>query len=253
MKLNHLNLSVSVISLLLVLAISCRKPDKPKPGEPCKDLVTVTAIDPSESGGRGQFLYDDPDGQRYFLNAENWTDYSSRLVPGVQYKMAFKVVPCRKCATTEPVNGIRIGGCIVYPTKCIRILCLQEIKGCFETRPYVPEYDNEISACNSIAGISGDKLQMNVMYGGCSSTDNLTFTLDLQQMPRRCIGGSPVYEAKAVNQFKGYTCKALFSRDVCFDLTPLKNYYMIMNSLPPETILIRILVGGQYQELTYKL
>lgn len=254
MKLNHLNLSVSVISLFLVLAVSCRKPDKPKPQEPCKNLVTVTAISPVETGDRGQFLYDAPDGQRYFLNAENWSDYSARLVYGVQYKMAFREVPCRKCGTTtEQGNGIREGGCLVFPVKCIRILCVQEIKGCFETRMNVADYDNEISQCNSVAGINGDKLQVNISYSGCSADDKLNYTLDLQEMYRRCIGGSPIYEAKVVNQFKGYTCKALFTRDICFDLTPLKNYYMLMNSLPPKEILIRVLINGQYQELTYKL
>lgn len=257
MKLNHFNLAVSVISLFLVLAVSCRKPDKPKPGDPCKNLVTVTAVDPNETGGRGQFLYDDPDGQRYFLNAENYSDYSAKLVPGVQYKMAFKVVPCRKCPPYEnPLlnnNGIREGGCIIYQTKCVRILCLQEIKGCFETRLDPSDYSNEVSQCNSVAGITGDRLDVNISYSGCSYNDDLHYTLDLQEMPRRCIGGAPAYEAKVVNQFKGYTCKALFTRDICFDLTPLKMYYMTRNSLPPEYILLRVLINGQYQELTYKL
>lgn len=253
MKFNHLNLSISVVSLLLVLAISCRKPDKPKPAEPCKNLVTVTAINPIEIGDRGQFIYDAPDGQRYFLNAENWSDYSARLVSGVQYKMAFKEVPCKKCGTEDLVNGIREGGCLIFPTKCIRILCLQEVKGCFATRLDVPEYDNELSQCNSVYGISGDRLEVNLSYGGCSANDELTYTLDLREMPRRCIGGFPAYEAKVVNQFKGSTCKALFTRDACFDLTPLKNYYLIRNSTLPEQILIRVLIDGQYQELNYKL
>ena len=253
MKLNYFNLSISVVTLFLALAVSCRKPDKPGPGDPCKNLVSVYALDQSETGGRGQFLYDDPDGHRYFLNAENYADYSSKLVPGLQYKIAFKVVACTKCPTNENPDRIAPGGCIIYETKCIRILCLQEVKSCFETRLDVQEFDNEVSQCNSVIGITGDRLDVNITYSGCSSTDNLTYTLDLREMPRRCLGGSPVYEAKVVNQFKGYTCKPLFNRNICFDLTTIKNYYLTRNAAPPESVLLRVIINGQYQELTYKL
>ncbi len=243
-------LSISVFSFILFVFMlqGCRKQPK-HPQDPCKKPFTVMAVE-KEYHYWGHFRMTNPDNSDVYLYANNWNQYASKVIPGRQYRIGYREVPCKDnegCG--DKMYGIREGGCIVYPKKCIMILCLEEFrKGCFETLVNPFDYDDMHSQAISSTGISGNSLNATVGFSGCSP-DQANFKLYAEQVP--VMSPIDVWNVKAVNMDRGITCQAYFTKDVCFDLSAIKNHYKLMNTIPPANVRIRLLIGSEYKEFTY--
>lgn len=245
-------LSISVFSLVLFsfLIQGCKKQPR-EPKDPCRNAVTVIA---TETGyyNSGHFKTGNPAGGEIYLKAANWDQYSSVVVPGRHYKIAYKEVPCIEDHYKTQGNSIREGGCVVYPSKCIIIQCLQELKvtTCFNTKLNPLDYDDAGSSASSSSGITGNSLNAYVGFSGCSENDG-KFVLYARQYPDY-NQRAPIWEVKAVNTNNGITCQAYFQKNVCFDLSPIKDMYATMDINVSEVI-IRVLTGNGYTDYTYKL
>ena len=254
-KLNLSILTISVFSLVLVTLLfqACRKP-KPSPKDPCRNPELVTATE-QDMYYLGHFKVGNPDNTETYLYANNWNEYASRVIPGKQYRIGYKEVACdpNKGCYDQRTGGsnIREGGCVVYPTKCIMIKCLEEVGGgCFETQTDPSDFENAYSSATQVSGISGNSLKATVGFSGCGPEDARNFKLYATESPQRSSRGCPIWIAKAVNTFSGYTCEAYFTKNVCFDLTPIKNRYQYLNRHEKEVI-IRMVVGEETKEFLY--
>jgi len=245
-------LSFSVFSLVLLSFVlqSCKK--QPRcPKDPCKNPVTVMALEESYYSW-GHFRLTNSDNSDVYLYANNWNEYASKVSPGKQYKIGYREVPCVNREGCGDVNGIREGGCVIYPNKCINILCLEEIKGaCFETAINPLDFADVNSSATGSAAIYGNSLKVIVNYSGCSPADALKFRLYAQQLPDMSPAGSIVWDVKAVDVSKDITCKALFSKEICFDLSAIKNVYRNLNMNGQKSVIIRLLINNEFKELTY--
>ncbi len=246
-------LSITVLSLVLLTTLlnSCRKPPR-NPEDPCKHKVTVTATNQDEYYW-GHFRLSNPNQTDMYLHVNNWDQYASKVVPGRQYKIAYKEVACEhiKGCEGQDMNGIREGGCVLYPNKCIMIECLEEVRqDCFETYTTTEnEFSNVYSQANSSSGIFGNALRANVSFSGCSASDAVKFKL--YAMESGVSGSLPVWMVKAVNINTDITCQAVFAKEVCFDLTPLSK--IIRNTLYINNeVVIRLVTATGTQDFKYK-
>lgn len=249
--------TILVLTLVTFTAFvqSCKKPKYP-PVDPCVNPYTVTAID-TGMYIYGQFTLTDKQNNTFYLNAINWNEYAHKVVPGRQYKIGYVETECKDDVFAFTYN-IAKGGCFLPPRKCIILKCLMEVKqtGCRESIINPPNFNEESSGAVSSSGIVGNSLYAKVGFSGCSGDDGNYFKLHLSWIPERC--GTPprqndVFLAKAVNNYDGVTCMAYFEKDVCFDLSAVKNYYMARNSQMPKSVIIRLMVGEQSKDFIYSL
>jgi len=235
-----------------MLAISCKKPKCP-PTDPCLNTVRVTALE-RELYGLGHFSYTDPNQTMYYLKAVNWSDYAARIRPGQQYDIAYKEVPCKDNGYTYEGNGIARGGCFIPQRKCIIITCLKEVKqkGCFETLINPPSDEKLKGQIISTTGIAGETLNARMGFSGCTENDcayQLHLLLETDNTMKPLY--KPVFMAEPVNTGKEVTCMAYFEKDVCFDLSALKQWCLLQNRSMPNGVTIRLNVNGTYTDLTY--
>jgi hypothetical protein len=242
-------LSISVFSLVLfsLLLPGCRKPKCPE--DPCKNPVTVLAVE-QDFYLSGHFKLTNADNSETYLFATNWNQYATKVVPGRKYKIGYQEVACTN-RDNEGQNGIREGGCVIYPNKCIRINCLEEVgQSCFDTDLSRVDFDNLYSSAIRTTGVDGSKLNATVSFSGCGPEDVKSFKLFGSELPDMSPSGHPIWVVKAVNTFDGVTCMAVFEKDICFDLTPIRNHYANTNGT--KEVVVRMEIGSETHDFAYK-
>jgi hypothetical protein len=253
-------LSISVFSFLLFTFVlqSCKKPRCPE--DPCKNPQTVVAVE-QDYYYWGQFKCTNADNSEIYLNATNWNEYASRVVPGRKYKIGYQEVACKERGTeelndSETFTGIREGGCMLFPKKCIIIKCLEEIpmtpgSGCLDTELSALNFDDLNSSAISSKGVTGSSLNATVSFSGCSSDAVENFKLYGKELRELSDRGTHIWLVKAVNTFQGNTCQAYFEQNACFDLTSIKELYKNLNLLNEKEVIIRLIIGSETQDFIY--
>ncbi len=244
---------LSVFSLFVgsLFFSACEKPKKPNP---CDKPVEVIANEP-DLFRLGHFTLLDPNQNGFtvsqtYLYAVNYSKFASKFQPGKHYLIGFKYVQCKEntnfCATED-----RCGTPIL---KCIEILCVKDVPApsCFGLQFDSPDFNTYYSRAVKNSRIENHSLKSTVYFSGCSAQDKVDFRLDLQEVPFQKPMGPPVYEAKVVEVNNGYTCQAVFSKDVCFDLSGLASKYHKHNVAVPAQIIIKLHENGQVKELIYQ-
>jgi hypothetical protein len=244
-------LSISVFSLLLFTFFisACKKPKRPE--DPCKNKVSVIAVNQYEYQW-GHFKMRNADKTDIYLYVNNWDQYASQVVPGRRYKIAYKEVDCPECNNKLMLgsNGIREGGCVMFPRKCVEITCFEQIKQtCFESLLYPADFADVYSQAVSSTGITGNSLDVTVGFTGCGQDDALQFSLYTEQLPTVNPGGPSIWSVKAINTFPASACDAYFTKRVCFDLTSIKDACKDMNQ---SEAIIRLMLDGTTTDFTYK-
>ena len=249
MKKSILSCVLVALSACMLLVQSCKKPKCPE--DPCRNPVTVTAL-PPDLYGSGHFKADNSE---VHLLATNFSEFSARVTPGRSYKLGYEEVPCDDVTTGDFGHGIAPGGCILYPKQCIRILCLEEIPseggGCMVTLVNPVDYYKAYSSAVSSNGISGNSLDATISFSGCSANDPVKFMLYAQHTGQQ-ENGLDVWETKAVNIDRGFTCQAIFTKAGCFDISAIKQYYMGPKQFPPAEVLVKLETSAGIQSFVYK-
>lgn len=239
--------SLTVLSLAMsfVFIQGCRKP-KPKE-DPCKNPVQVTALDLS------QYSFGHFNNQGMYLYAVNFSNYANQVVPGNEYQISYVEVQCNDAAN-RCGNGIAAGGC--FPQKhCIRITCLKPIAmNCLGSVLNPANFSELHSSMIDVYGINGRSLKARAGFSGCSETNYSNLRLHLQLVPTTGPTSSHVWNAKIAYANAGdFMCQAYFEKDMCFDLSAINNYYMLLNMTPPKEVAIRFVKDEENFDFPYAL
>lgn len=240
---------------------SCCKDDGGKDdsgSSPCDNTVEVVALDP-EMYRLGHFELPGPDllggcftVSQTYLKVVNWDDYKNKVTPGQRYKIAYEEVDCGNggwCGTEDART--RCGTPII---KCVKIICLQQcpiVDNCFNT--VVLDQSAEIVYSSAVANgvINGHSLSTKAYYSGCSDKDKVVFELKVKEMPFKNHLNISIFEAKVNEVQNGFTCQAVFTRDACFDLRSIDNFYRDNGRVAPESVIIRFYNGENFEDITY--
>jgi hypothetical protein len=242
-------------ALCFVFALSsCKKIDPVKKdpkgnhcNEPCKNAELVISLE-AEHYSQCHFQVKDFQGATIFLYASNYNTYKDKIRSGLDYNLAYTEVDCKDC---DAPKGFAEGGCFVI-TKCVKITCLEDAGStCNPTIINPKDYADRLASASQGAYIEGNALKGLVWFTGCSATDQKDFKLLASPRVARCPGGSPVFIAKIVNDFQGFTCQAIFNIEQCFDLSPIRQYYETMNREMPNEIIIQLENGQSSEDLMY--
>lgn len=234
---------------------SCNKHHEEE--NPCDDPVEVIATDPSLYNF-GHFVLKDGSTNGFapsqtYLYAVNWNDFSSKFTPGKHYLLGFKYVECKN-RETESGSGEDNGRCGIPILKCIEICCVKDVKAqsCFGLGFDEPDFGHLYSHAVSNSYIENNSLKTTAYFSGCSQNDPVSFRLELQELSLLRPSDSPtVYVAKVNEINPGYTCMAVFNREVCFDLTELTDRYKRNNLDMPEDIILHLYEGNEIKEIKY--
>lgn len=238
------SLTVLSLSLMLVGIQSCRKP-KPN-NDPCRNPIQVTAL---SNDANAYAHFSGPEGH---LFAVNFSHYANQIMEGNEYQISYVEVACKD--KYDRCGSIAVGGC--FPQKkCIQITCLKPIAmnclGC----ELNPKGYNEIYNClMNVYQIQGRSLKTRVGFSGCSEANSSNLKLYLQMLPNAGPSNQHIWVAKvAYPDNSAYICQAYFEKDLCFDLTAINNYYMLLNMIPPKDVTIRFVKDKESFDFTYPL
>jgi hypothetical protein len=257
----HLKTLLFPLLICSLFITSCKDTDKDP--DPCDNAVTVLAADVSQYG-YAHFIGDNvissfAPSQVFYL-AKNWNDFSSKVVPGKLYKLAFKEVPCDWCGTGcygDADTAERVGRCGTPVYKCIEIICLTEIiaqpsNNCYGINFAPEDFSHFFSRAIKPATISNHSLQTEAYFSGCSAEDPVNFRLLISELPTQRPGDPLVFEAKVEEISNDFICQAVFNKPVCFDLSTLPLYFTKNNIGIPDQVTIRFHYGNQEHDLQYR-
>jgi hypothetical protein len=245
---------IVAFTVLLTVFTACRKPRCPeKPVDPCANKVFVNALE-TDYYSFAHFQRPLQGGASEWLYVTNWDEYSSKVIPGMQYKIAYVEVPC-------PQN--KLGWCGNdggQPSKCVKITCLEQA-GCFEQpKECLPSIMNPENFGDAFShtleggSITGNSFKMRIGYSGCSRDQLKDFKLALQETHFRNSDPklSTVFLAKVVTN-NDMTCQAYFEDETCFDLSTLRNYMSVNNFDLSKPVVIRMEYrDGKTQDFDYQ-
>ncbi len=250
----HLITSLAITLFLFTLNQSCKKPKDP-PQDPCANKVMVTALQ-QDYYHWAHFEKSGPNGTAVWLYAVNWNDWSSKVVPGKSYRIAYKEV---KCPDDHMSN--KTMNCFAYPLTCIKVTCLEPVNyttepssSCLGSEINPPAFGDYFTHALKGQKINGNQLRLRMGYSGCDRSQMKKFRLALQEVRYRCPEPKMdrVFMAKVVTD-DNTVCQAYFEEDVCFDLTPLRTYMLNEQSYDfSKPIVIRLLYrDGKEEDFVY--
>ncbi len=255
----HLKFLFALLLCSSLLFSSCNDHDTDT--NPCDNAIVVQAADISQYGYAhfigSNLISSFAPSQVYYL-AKNWNDFSSKVVPGKMYKLGFKEVPCEGmtgCFGDTDSTG-KTGRCGTPVYKCIEIICLTEIvaqpnNDCFGLSMEGSNSDIYSRAVKP-GNISNHSLQTEAYFSGCSAQDAINFSLALSELPTQNPGEPLVFDAKVNEIPNGFTCQAVFTKPVCFDLSSLPLYFTKNNIAIPDEVIIRFHYINEIQDIRYR-
>jgi hypothetical protein len=241
--------------MLLTISEGCRKPKEPvKPIDPCANKVLVKALQ-QDYHNWAHFEVPSQTETGVWLYAVNWDSWSSKVVSGRQYRIAYEEVQC-------PENHMynKTMNCYAHPLKCIKITCLEECKprtqpsSCLLSEVNAPGYEDYFTHGLKGTGISGNSLKMKIGFSGCDRSQMNKFRLSILETRQRCPTPkmSRVFLAKAVTDDM-LICQAYFEEEICFDLSTLKDYIVLQDYDLSEPVVIRVQYrDGTDEDFIYK-
>ena len=238
------SLVILSLSFFLVGLQSCRKP-KPN-NDPCKNPIQVTALN-ADANTFAHFSWQDDN-----LFAVNFSKYADQIIVGNEYQISYVEVACvdnyGRCGT------IATRGC--FPNrKCIQITCLKPVAlnclGC----ELNPKGFDEVNNCMlNLYQVQGRSLKARAGFSGCSEDNSSNLKLYLQLLPNAGPSNQQIWLAKVAYPENGtYICQAYFEKDLCFDLSAINNYYMLLNMTPPKDVTIRFVKDKESFDFPYAL
>jgi len=239
------------------LFLSACKDHNPDPN-PCDNAISVQAAEVSQYGYAhfigSNFISSFAPSQVYYY-AKNWKDYASKVVPGKQYLLGYKEVPCdNKLSGCFSDDSTLRCGTPVY--KCIEIICLTESVAQPNNTCFGLSMEGNTSELYSRAvkpaSINNHSLQTEAYFSGCSAKDAINFSLALSELPTQNPGEPLVFDAKVNEIPNGFTCQAVFTKPVCFDLSSLPLYFTKNNIAIPDEVIIRFHYINEVQDIRYR-
>jgi len=238
------SLTVLFLTLFLLGVQSCRKP-KPN-SDPCRNPIQVTSL---TTDANASSHFSGANGQ---LFAVNFSAYANQIIAGNDYQMSYVEVACKD--NYSRCGSIAVGGC--FPQiKCIQITCLKPVAmNCLGCELNPKGFDQAHNCLMNVYQVQGRSMKARVGFSGCSEANSSDLKLCLQLLPNAGASNQQVWLAKVAYPENGtYICQAYFEKDLCFDLTAINNYYMLLNMTPPKDVTIRFVKDKESFDFPYAL
>lgn len=242
----------ALIAVVLVTGCYKTKHKRKQKDNATECKYTVNAVDPGVSGYH--FLFNDQTGC-YLLNAVNYEDYKSKIVPGQDYVIGFYETQCDDQVIR--CGGILPGGCFCQ-LKCIVITCLTALppkEGDCLTCSGEESLSELSSMATGSSTLNGNSLvtSMNIRsYNPEADMANMTLYYSL--VLDKSLSTTAVVPVKIVQRNQNPVVNAEVEKQKCFDLSSLKNE-ILKNKSSVKTVKLQLLKSDQVtvEEVTWNI